>query len=95
MHWSIAATRVLVWKGGIKGTVKWFQVRLAWQMDAFFVRKDGRVAKSRRITGGQNGVYVLRLTCPSESDINSSAKEELILSAVDTWMCHSRCHSQR
>ena len=61
-------------------------------MDAFFVRKDGRAATSRPLTGGLNGVCALRLNM-SVSDINSSAKEGLIFSTVDTLMCHSeaRC----
>jgi hypothetical protein len=65
---------------------------IAWWMEAFFVRKDGRAATSRRITEGLNGVCALRSNM-SVSDINSSTKEGLILSAVDTSM--SMCHPQR
>jgi hypothetical protein len=57
-----------------------------------FVRKDGRAATSRRITGGLNGVCALRSNM-SVSDINSFTKEGLTISAVDTSM--SMCHPQR
>jgi len=58
-------------------------------MDAFFVRKGESAATSQRITGGLNGVCALRLKM-SVSDINSFAKEGLILGTVDTSMCHSQ-----
>ena len=47
------------------------------------------VGTTRHITGGLNDVCALRLNM-SVSDINSSGKEGLILSTVDTSMCHSQ-----